>query len=287
MNNNFAVFITTHGRPKNQKTYISLRKHGYTGKIYFVIDNEDDTAKEYREFYGEQVIMFDKKAVAEIIDAGDNIEDRRAVVYARNAVFNIAKDLGFDYFMQTDDDYTVWEYRFGPKFKYNKQRIKNLDAVFDVILDYFKTIDAYSIAMSQGGDFFGGKESQYARTVGTKRKVMQTFFCKTNNPFPFFGRMNDDVNTYVTLGNRGKLFFTIFQLSINQPQTQSVSGGMTDIYLNEGTYRKSFYTVMYAPHCAEIKGIGTTERRLHHSISWRNAVPCVLNEKYRKWNSDD
>ena len=36
----FAVFILTHGRADNVKTYKTLKRFGYTGKIYIIIDNE-------------------------------------------------------------------------------------------------------------------------------------------------------------------------------------------------------------------------------------------------------
>ena len=51
-NNDFAVFILTHGRPNKVYTLQALQKCGYTGKTYFVIDNEDKTAKEYYKNYG-------------------------------------------------------------------------------------------------------------------------------------------------------------------------------------------------------------------------------------------
>lgn len=39
---NFAVFILSHGRAGNVKTYQTLINQGYTGNIYIVIDDEDD-----------------------------------------------------------------------------------------------------------------------------------------------------------------------------------------------------------------------------------------------------
>lgn len=62
MRSDFAVFILTHGRPENIVTMKSLERGGYTGKLYIVIDNEDDTADRYRELYGDKVIQFDKLA---------------------------------------------------------------------------------------------------------------------------------------------------------------------------------------------------------------------------------
>ena len=43
MRDDFCAFILTHGRPYKVHTYQTLRKAGYTGKIYIVIDNEDKT----------------------------------------------------------------------------------------------------------------------------------------------------------------------------------------------------------------------------------------------------
>ena len=57
---------------------------------------------------------------------------------------------------------------------------------------------------------------------------------------------------------------------------------MTDAYIDGGTYIKSFYTVMYGPSYAKVSMMNTTNKRLHHSISWSNAVPVIINEKHRK-----
>ena len=37
----FCVFILSHGRPDNVITLNTLRREGYTGPWYIVIDNED------------------------------------------------------------------------------------------------------------------------------------------------------------------------------------------------------------------------------------------------------
>ena len=48
--------------------------------------------------------------------------------------------------------------------------------------------------------------------------------------------MNEDVTTYTTLGSRGRLFFTLCDMCIIQLPTQSLDGGMTEAYLETGTY---------------------------------------------------
>ena len=93
---NFVVFILTHGRADNVITATTLKRCGYSGKIVYVIDNEDETAEEYRERFGaENVYQFDKKAVSMTFDTMDLSEDRRTIVYARNVCFDIARELGY------------------------------------------------------------------------------------------------------------------------------------------------------------------------------------------------
>ena len=43
MRDDFAVFILTHGRARQQKTLATLKKCGYTGKLFLVIDDEFET----------------------------------------------------------------------------------------------------------------------------------------------------------------------------------------------------------------------------------------------------
>lgn len=279
----FAVFILTHGRPDKVITYKTLRRQGYTGDVYIIIDNEDKTADRYRQLYGDKVIVFDKAKIAAEFDEGDNFNDRRAVFYARNACFGIAQDFGIDYFLQLDDDYTNFMHKFDANLVYAERRAKNLDRLFRLVLDYFKSIPATTIALAQNGDYIGGSESTTGgNALWLKRKAMNSFFCSIERPFSFVGRVNEDVNTYTLRGLRGELIFTFFNNSIEQVQTQANSGGMSEMYLDSGTYIKSFYTVMYAPSCVNIRDMGPIYRRVHHNIKWNNAVPCIVGEHHRK-----
>lgn len=282
--NDFCVFILTNGRPKKVKTYNSLRKCGYTGAIYIVIDDEDKSKDEYYEKFGEDVIEFSKSEMARKFDTGDNFSDMRAIVYARNACFDIAKKLGYKYFIQLDDDYTTFAYKFDTERRYRQRRIYKLDKVFTELLEYYKSINALSVAMAQNGDFIGGKNSGVARDIGTKRKAMNTFICSTDREFKFVGRINEDVNTYVNLGNRGFLFLTILLVAINQTATQKNKGGMTELYLDSGTYLKSFYSVMYNPSSVKIAEMGDKHKRIHHQVSWNNAVPKIIREENKRIN---
>jgi hypothetical protein len=238
----FAMFILTHGRPHDQLTLERLKECGYTGDVYLIIDDEDKTADEYFSKYGDKVIQFNKEKSAELFDIADTRSDRRATVFARNQSFLIAKELGLDYHMQLDDDYTSILYRFIKDNTFQSLNIKSMDQVVEAMIDLMESTGATSIAMSQGGDHMGGEKGNINKPL--LRKCMNTWLLKTEPPLEFVGRMNDDVNTYVVNGARGHLFLTTTALQTNVKQTQSVAGGMTEMYLDAGTYMKSMYTVM-------------------------------------------
>lgn len=277
----FCVFILTHGRPNKVLTYKTLKEQGYTGKIYLILDDEDKTLDEYKKHYKNQICLFNKLEIAKEFDEGDNFEDRRAVIYARNACFKIAKDLGYKYFLQLDDDYTDFRFKINQNHEFvDCIKIKNLDKAFKAVLDFYKKTPAVSIALAQGGDFIGGKYGDSWRKP--KRKCMNSFFCSVERPFKFFGRINEDVNTYAHLGSKGDLFLTIMYMALNQLVTQTNKGGLTDIYLSLGTYVKSFYSVLYQPSSVKIAVLKDNNARIHHKIKWKHTVPCILPESLKK-----
>jgi len=274
----FAVFILTHGRPNNVITVKTLRRHGYTGKIVFVIDNEDDCRPDYiKNFGAENVSIFDKKAEADNCDEGNNFDERRTITMARNACFDIAQSRGITHFLQLDDDYTEFKFRFEKELS-KKWIILDLDSVINSFLAYYNAIPALSIAFSQGGDHIGG----YAGQTKLRRKCMNSFFCSTERPFKFVGAMNEDVNTYTTLGSRGALFFTFTSVQLDQKQTQSQVGGITDMYQKFGTYCKAFTTVMMQPSSVKVSMMQSVNSRIHHAVNWKTTVPRIIKEKYKK-----
>ena len=282
MRNDFAVLILSHGRADRVYTIPTLRKGGYTGKIYIVVDNEDEQQDEYIARYGkENVIVFDKLEAMKHSDTMDNYEKHNIVLYARNSCFEIAKRLGLSSFLELDDDYTAFDFRFEKSGKLAAKHCTDLDRLFEAMLNFLYESDSLVVALSQGGDYIGGLNGKYfAKKLS--RKAMNAFFCRVDRPFLFFGSINEDVNMYVTLGSRGEKIFSVTDASLIQKETQANAGGLTDIYLDVGTYVKSFYSVMTMPSCVTVAMMGETHRRMHHNISWVNCVPMILNEKYRK-----
>ena len=284
----FAVFILTHGRPDNVITYKTLQKCGYTGKLFFIVDNEDKTVEQYKRNYGDdRVIVFDKKAEADNCDEGNNFDERRTITMARNACFQIAEKHAITYFMELDDDYTAFDYRIIHNGKGNVKTTKNINNVLIGFLQFYKQNNFLALAFAQGGDFIGAIDNGKDVYRFSKRKCMNSFLCSTDRPFKFIGAMNEDVNTYTTRGARGDLFFTFPLFSLTQKQTQSQKGGITDMYLKYGTYCKAFTTVMMQPSSVRVSMMQSNNPRIHHSINWKTTVPQIISENHKKQTIND
>ena len=281
MNDDLAVFIMVWGRPEKMWTLQTLRRQGYTGKIYLVGDDQDEKIDDYRKKYGDDLLVFSKNEVKEQFDAGDNSGDLRSTMYAVNVIPRLAKEKGVKYFFIFCDDYTQFQYKYDSQLNYKYRQVKNLDRVFDLLLAFYKKTSAVTISFMQTGDFIGAGKGTYGRQLKMSRKSMNTFLCSTDRPFQFLGRINEDVTTYVNLGNKGGLFLSVPNVALSQKPTQSESGGLTDLYLDYGTYIKSFFSVMYNPSCVKVAEMGEKHKRLHHRVLWNKAVPKILDEKYR------
>jgi hypothetical protein len=284
---NFAVLILTHRRANRVKTYKTLRSQGYSGPIFLVCDTSDPELESYKATYGSAVQVFDKASVSTTFDVCDNRLDFKGVVYARNACWSIARNLKLQTFLALDDDYNHFSYRVYDDDRLSLTRrggwtVKSLDAIFAAHLRFLNDSNAATVTFAQGGDFIGGRFNQFAVNPTLRRKAMNSFFCDVDRPFDFLGRINEDVNAYVAHGMRGKLFFTVPLISLDQEQTQTNKGGLTEQYLTDGTYQKSFHTVMLAPSCVKIGLMGRNAMRLHHKINWRYTVPVILHERHKK-----
>ena len=280
MNNlDYAVIIPTHGRYDRVFTIDSLRKSGYTGDIYLLCDDEDKQLEQYKEKYGDKVIVFSKDEYIGKFDKMDNFVNKACVVYARNAMWDAARSVGLTYFAVLDDDYMALEYRITADGGYYAKKIKNADGVFAAYFNFLKTSGVDTVCFAQGGDYIGGKDNSNVKNgFKVSRKMMNLYFFSVDKPIEFKGTINEDLTSSVTEGQRGQIILTSLMSSVDQKETQSNAGGLTDIYLEVGTYVKSFYSVMAAPSCVKIASMGDGHLRIHHEVRWKNAVPKIIRE---------
>lgn len=278
----FIVFIMCHENPDKIKTLIALERYGYTGKWKLVLDDKDKCIEEYKNKYGaNNILIFNKEEVANTIDEMMTNADRRCIVYARNKCFDFAQELGYKYFLELDEDFIEFQFRYISEDKLKLVYPVNLDEAFISMFTYLEeNPNITSIALSQGGDHIGGVNGNYKK--GLMRKCMNSFFCDIDRRFQFNGTTNEDVNTYCLEGSRGSVFLTYTGLMVNQTDTQTANVGITDLYKKAGTYQKSFFTVLCCPSFVKVSMMGDNHYRIHHNINWENAVPKIISDKYKK-----
>ena len=175
-NNNYAVFILTHGRPDNVITYSTLRNTGYTGKIYLICDDTDKKLDEYKSKYGDEVIVFSKDDYQGKFDMMDNFSGNKVIVYARNACYDIARSLGLNYFFEYEDDYIAFRFRYEDGDKLLGGKISDMNLVFNKMITCLENTGSHTIAFAQGGDFIGGVVNFSKNKF--KRKAMNSFLFK-------------------------------------------------------------------------------------------------------------
>lgn len=286
MRDDFCVFILSYNRPENIPTVELLESSGYTGDWYIVIDHESDI-EPYESVWGEdKIIYLEKDGALPELDRGDNTNRRDCNVYARYQSFDLADEMGYTYFAMFDDDYDRFRYRWNSNGEYDGSTlVEDLDALFERMIDYLDEAGLHTICTSQGGDWIGGEKAHIANNSGeitAKRKAMNTFICRSDKPIEFRGTINEDVNAYVREAQLGKIFLTPNLVSVNQEETQQEDGGLTDIYLDQGTYMKSFYTILYSPSSVKLNKMGDQHQRIHHHIDWNASVPKIIPESEKK-----
>lgn len=235
----------------------------------------------YYDKFGDHVIMFDKKAVADETDTGDLDNDRRVGVFARNKIQDLAEERGYKYHLQLDDDFSAIYYRHVVEDKLVAEKCEDLDSVFYYLTRYIDKTNISWLSFALSSDYLGGVRSKRYMD-GLIPKTMGSFLMRADDKVKFRMRMNDDITTTIDEASRGRIMYSVMYLQVGTPPTQHMKGGMTDIYQDNGTYRKSFYSVMCCPSFVKIAKQGITNFRIHHKISWNNCRPKVLGEEWKK-----
>lgn len=279
--NDTCIFILTYGRANNQKTLKMLKDFGVEIPIYLVCSDDDNQLQDYIKLYKDMVQVFNKKEVAEKTNTIKIIDTEKSVLYTRNYVFELARKLKYDYFIMLDDDYR-YIYSLYYRFIGNKGKLSSKGMLHNMLcacVDFMRnTKNVDCMGLAQGGDMQSGLKCNLQKNY--RRKIMNVYFCATAREFKFIGTMNDDVNTYTLLGLQGKLFFQIPFLVVQQIPTQTQKGGLTEMYLEHGTFKKSFCTKILAPAICKVaflKDLG----RIHHRINYKG-MPRVISDKYYK-----
>lgn len=281
------------------KTWKLLNSINSTAKRYVVCSDDDPTIDEYRKLFGKDTVVVFSKEEAERTTGMDLMDcyygehnNKKGTVWARNIQYKLARQLGYRWFMMFDDDYITYHIKnvFKDKrgWEYLDSRCDFFDDTYDKFcLKMFDVLNStpwlYTVASPQAADYTGGVTSQFVKNE-YKFKAMNVFWFDCEKEMRFYGRLNDDVSSYVLNGSRGELSLTMFGPEIRQLPTQQTAGGMTDIYKYFGTYMKSLYSSMIFPSGVYLNIYGGHHytMRIHHMISWKHTIPKIIDEKFCK-----
>lgn len=254
-----------------------------------VCSDDDPTLNDYFRYFGrENVYVFNKDQAQKErpVDLGDAYSLKSVISWARNSQFQIARDLGYKYFVSLEDDYS----EIGIRAEHNDTLLmssrKSWTMRFDEVCEvHFRLLDSApwlnNVAMAQGGDYICGLNNEFFQQ-GYRFKAMNIIFYRTDREYEFKGRINEDYTAYVTNNQLGRLSLTLAGFCLIQGMTQKNSGGATDVYKATGTWLKSFYSVMFAPNCVGIGIIGWTSIRTHHNCTWKYCDVKIISDKYAK-----
>lgn len=156
--NKFAVLILSHGRAGNVKTIQTLQNANYHGDWYILCDDEDEQLSDYAREYGQdKVLTFCKQDYVKTTDTFTNDGRTNSVVFARNAAFDIARQLCLDAFFCMDDDIIACRIRYADGKKLKGAKIKSLDKIFASMLELMKANKHIScMSFANTGSFIGG-----------------------------------------------------------------------------------------------------------------------------------
>lgn len=276
----FAIFILTHGRPYNQDTRKALRKSGYTGKIYLVVDNLDETANIYRELYPD-VIVFDKMKYVELSETGVSKPHIKFALFARNAIEDIAKDVNFglNYFAMVDDDLTKFRFRYEKDGKLRSLDVNDMDSLLTAYIEFMENGNIATTSLASQFQFVGGISSVPNPNSPKLRMCFNFYIRSVKHIVEWLSNICHDRITSITYGRKGQMWFQIPFVQYDMRELHGINeGGNSDVYREITDFYRIFFSTLFLPDC---------NYAMYWKNGWVNKVPnydtlcpMLISDKY-------
>lgn len=264
----YAAFVISHGRPNDQKTYDFLKKKGCPN-VYIVCDDLDRTLVEYKKNYGEQVLVFDKKKYMREIDTFYNVPVEGHPVYARNAVYDLAMQCGYRYFVVFDDDLK----NISLRTKRASSKIKNIDDVFQAVFRFLVNTPIYQFGTVGLRHFIGGyKDDLFWEAVHIS-------FCDTQRRVYYYSHYFEDAVSPAIFNKTGRIICGTCNLQASFIDDGSNAGGIEN-HTKAQRYLYSFGALMGAP--TTIKVLYSGKNKSWETYKKNQDHPLIVHEKWRK-----
>lgn len=277
-----TVFIKTHGRPNSQHTLKALRDAGYTGTIVLVLDDEDDTIKEYNKYVNDHtsVVVFNKESYVQTVDSGVSNPKREVNLYAWCACEDLAKGLGLTSCVMADDDITGFRYRYIEGNSLKSLHITgNIDLILKSYLDFIESGNVCATAFGTNQMYMGGAEVMKPEKTIDFRAPYNFIFRNMKYDFSWVSGMYEDTISPVLENQRGK--YTI-QLPFVQLEMKDVAagadGGMTSTYNQTNTFRRIGSLFQYHPSCVRYVA---TSKKITHGLHKDRAFPKLISASFQ------
>lgn len=249
MRNDFAIFILTHGRPNNQDTLTTLRKSGYTGKIYLVVDDLDDTLIEYQRQY-DDVLVFDKMKYVKDAETGLSQPYIKFALFARNAIEDMAKDLGLSYFAMADDDLTKFRLRYPDGDKLRSLVITDMDRLLETYVEFMEESDIATTSFASHLNFIGGVKTMPDSDSPKLRMCFNFYLRSVKHKVKWLSNICHDRITSIMFGRKGQIWLQVPFVQYDMRELYGInSGGNSDTYRKISDFHRSFFPVMFIPDC--------------------------------------
>lgn len=278
MKQKFAIFILTHGRPHNQITLETLRRLGYTGKVYLVVDDQDKTLAEYDDIY-EDVICFKKDVFIGSTETGLSSPEPKFAVFARNAIESIALSDGYDAFMMLDDDIINIRARLPDGSVLKSYSLKGcFDEVVDRCVEYVTTAGVACMGLGFCNLYIGGVEN-FEKENSRQRLCAEAFIRNTAYKVNWRLNMVEDLITSIDGAVDNQVWFQFLPLQVDIRMSEGVvDGGNSDVYRKLGKFRVNFMPVIAYP----------SSNVMRYGKDWsvtttpETCVPKIISSSYRK-----
>lgn len=281
MTNKFAVFILSHGRPFRQLTYNMLTNGEIESDVFIVCDDEDETLEEYKEQYGSAVIVFSKSQYIKKVDTVDNFKKKSTPVYARHAIFDIAKEKGFRNFVMADDDISAINLRFEKEGKLAHKKITDFQSLFEDVIEYQNSASINTICFAMDYELMGGLRGKFSK--GFTREGYSLFFLRTDLEHNFIGTIAEDLNHSWITQQSGAITLGFMRVQVSLEEVAGVNeGGLHEIYRgyeDSLKYMQIIYALIPRPDSVFM---GYNRSGFIRRKNLKTMYPLIISERWRK-----
>lgn len=281
MRDDFAIFICTHGRPDSQLTLNLIKRGGYKGKWYLVLDDTDETIQQYIDNYGtDNIIIFDKNYYINNSEVGTNNPSFKCILYAKNAVEDIAVELGLSAFMLSDDDNKYLWFRWADDEKCRACSVDGkLDEVIDAYTELILDCDIVATGFGFSQFYFGGKDSFNYENYQKLRVPYNMVFRNAKFKVNWISSFGEDIITAIQYGKVGQVWTSLPDVQVETSPVGEGSGGMGDTYNSINSFNRAMYDFMYHPTATRPY---LYQNKFMASINRKVAFPKIISDSYRK-----